>query len=591
MRELSGFSVLKKAFALSLRIKSRLTLVVSILGFGFAFFPTIIAKQLQVLTDTIQGLVSKQTSYADAITVLLVLIVLFILYTAFQSIQACCLKLDSDRTQLYLKEYLLKLKCNVKYRFIENDENFQERIVFVESGNGSLQAAGSIQNIIYLLQQLVTFCSIVVTLLDVSAWIVFCILLTCIPAIILAQKQKDETFRSRIKWMEEGALVLHYFFLCCGEDSAQEVRFNQLYNYLKSRWQGVAKSYCDKKNRLIAKHVKYNVIADSLRNIVYIFVLSFSAWQIYCDPALGLGLFSLVFTLTSKLQNATTELFVGIMQFIGDIPFMKEFFGLDQLEKEENACIEPLDIQTIEFNNVTFSYPNSSQQALKSLNVTIHAGEKIAIVGENGSGKTTFVNLLCGMFRPQEGQILINGHDVNEKLPELRASISAVFQDFGKYETTLRENITVSQPARDASDDEIIQLATDLNFSEIIDQITLNAKIGVTSKISKTLSGGQWQKVALLRAAYKQDARLMILDEPTAALDPIAEAQLYQNFTNITGNRTTLLISHRLGISSVVDRILVFRNGTIIESGTHQELMHLNGYYAELYHAQAQWYV
>ena len=176
-----------------------------------------------------------------------------------------------------------------------------------------------------------------------------------------------------------------------------------------------------------------------------------------------------------------------------------------------------------------------------------------------------------------------------EAEPEkIRNSISVVFQDFAHYEDTLRNNITVSDPERTSSDEELNQLLKELHVDAVINQqqLGLDSKIGSFSENSNNLSGGQWQKIALARAAYRNQGRIIILDEPTSALDPMAEAQLYKDFAEITGDKTTLLISHRLGITSVVDRILVFRDGKLIEDGSHQELMEKDGYYAKMYRAK-----
>lgn len=224
--------------------------------------------------------------------------------------------------------------------------------------------------------------------------------------------------------------------------------------------------------------------------------------------------------------------------------------------------------------------------------LTIHKGEKVAIVGENGSGKTTFINLLCGMFEPQTGSIKMNGKDIAQQGSKVKNSISVVFQDFAHYEDTLRNNICISDKSRRSTDEEIEKLAKDLHTDEVIESLPngLNEQIGTFNRTARELSGGQWQKVSIMRAAYRNNTNIMILDEPTSALDPIAETSLYRDFEKITGNRTTLLISHRLGITSVVQRILVFKEGRLIEQGTHEELMRKKGYYASLYQAQAQWY-
>jgi ABC-type multidrug transport system fused ATPase/permease subunit len=225
--------------------------------------------------------------------------------------------------------------------------------------------------------------------------------------------------------------------------------------------------------------------------------------------------------------------------------------------------------------------------------VHIKDGEKVAVVGENGSGKSTFISLLCGMFEAQSGSVHIGNTDMSANPADGRDIISVVFQDFAHYETSIRENIAISDKERRTSDAEILALLKNINVDDVVagQKEGLNSQVGSFSDKANNLSGGQWQKISIARAAYRQKAKIMILDEPTSALDPVAEAQLYRDFTVLTGDRTTVLISHRLGITALVDRILVFDEGRIVEDGSHKQLMENNGLYARMYRAQAQWYV
>ena len=590
---MSGIKVIREALKLSIRTKTPWTIIVSILGFGMAFFPTLIAHRLEGLTNILQQLPADHSLLYAAFLSFGILVLLFIVQAVFDYVQSLAYSDDWNRTGRYIQKHLLYLTCRVKYRYIENDDNFLSKLVFAEDSGGSSQAASSMQNLISLAQKAITFVSITLALWAVNPWIVVSIIVTSIPAIILSYLQKDETFRSRIKWMNEGKQVIDYLILCGGDQAIQEVRHYNLFDYLKAKWRTCADDYIGKKNKLVAKHVRYNLTADFLRSIVYVAVLLVTAYEIYQNPALGLGVFTLVFTLSSKMQSVTASLFVGIMQFVGDVPFMRAYFQLDDIPKEPlEDRKESLDRPAIRFEDVSFAYPGTDRDVLKHINVTIRPGEKVAIVGENGSGKSTFVNLLCGMFEPDRGAVYVGDLPIQQNLSQVRDSISVVFQDFGRYETSIRDNITVSDRDRHATDGEIMSEAARVNALDVIQEQPngLDETLGVYNERSRTLSGGQWQKIALLRAAYRNKANIMILDEPTAALDPIAETELYRDFAGITEDKTTILISHRLGITSVVDRILVFRDGEIVEDGSHQELMVQDGHYAELYRAQAKWY-
>ncbi len=548
------------------------------------------------MTDELQTLMGTRGSVAPALSVFLFIVVLFIVQAIFIWIKGYYNRLDEMSIQKYIQRSILKCKCEVRYKYIENFNDFQKKIAFTEEYAGT-KMASSIANLISLLQMLVTIISVVIALWSINALIVVIIIITSIPAAVLAYMQQEDNFRSRTRLIEEGALAIHFFWMTSGGgyhfDCLQEIRHFALFDYMKARWRAIADQYIGKQNKILRKHIIYNTAADFLRSVVYIGILLLAAWSIYKNPAVGLGVFTLVFALSGQLQSLTGEFLAGTMILTQSIPYMQEIFRLENLEREqvntETAAIKSGDIA---FKNVSFSYPNTEVDVLKDITVHIKDGEKIAVVGENGSGKSTFISLLCGMFDPKVGQIMIGGVPLSENAPAARNAISVVFQDFAHYEASLRENITVSDKHRNSSNEEIMKLLRKINVNDVVDEKPngLNEIVGSFSEKSNNLSGGQWQKISIARAAYKQDAKIMILDEPTSSLDPVAEAQLYSSFSELTGDKTTILISHRLGITTIVDRILVFKDGEIIEDGSHKQLMERDGHYAEMYRAQAQWY-
>lgn len=589
-------SVAWKALQVSFRTKSKLSLLVNLLGFAVAFVPVWISITLRRFTDHVQLMSQGQETLMNALTIFLILIVLYLIQTGYTFAHDYCSEVDRQRTTKYIKKTVIDCASRVEYKYIENEGDFREKLEFAERFGGA-QVAQSMQQTIVVLQQLIAFFTIITVLADVSVWIVVILLLTCIPAVVLSIMQKDEDYKNKTKNMKDGAMSVHLFYMASGANenckSMNDVRFNGIYPWIKERWRTVSLRYLKKKNSLTRKHVIYNSIADILRNCVYIGILLLVAKEIYENPAIGLGIFMLVSTLAVQLQTATTKVFVGAAQFFGDIKFMHDFFELaatPQEKLEDNPQI--LDHADIVFNDVNFTYPNSAGQALKNLNITIRQGEKIAIVGENGSGKSTFANLLCGMHQPTTGEIRISGLNMKDHLSTVRNAISVVFQNFGRYETSMRGNITISDKDRQVTDEELMTLAKKTDAYSFIQSQPhgLDEMVGTFSEGGNNLSGGQWQKIAITRAMYRDKARIMVLDEPTSALDPVAEAQLYRDFAQITCDKTTILISHRLGITSIVDRILVFADGRIIEEGNHEQLLAKGGQYADMYHAQARWY-
>ncbi len=582
-----------RAIALSIKLKSPLSLVVSCGSFLAAFLPMLISLQLATFTDDVQALYHKTILLKSAIVSFGILASLYVLQTSFQLLQNYCVKEDVARIKRFVKEKVMNLMTEVPYKYIENYDDFCEKVDFVRNYAGE-KTAGSISLVFKWIANVISFVGVISILSSVNIWIVVALIVTCIPAVVLSVLQKDETYRARTKWLKEGRLTIHYSDICRMNEAMKEIRFWGLYPYIKNKWKSLSKVYIAKKNAIVRKHVIYNSIADLLRNGIYIVVVMITAWEIYQNPSKGLGVFMLVITAAGQLQTITTNLLVNAISIFSDMKYMQDFFELLETEKETiDASDMGYDNVEIQFENVEFTYPNSTHKALEGITVNIKQGEKIAIVGLNGSGKSTFINLLCGFYKPDKGTVKINGMEISDNLAKVHQSMSAIFQNFCQYQDTLRNNISISQPDKACDDSLIYQLAKTVGANEIIDgqEKRFDEMIGIFSDKGNNLSGGQWQKIAITRALYRDNARVFILDEPTAALDPVSEANIYRNFAKMTGDKTTLLISHRLGITSVVDRILVFENGKIVEDGNHEELMKQNGLYAEMYRSQARWYL
>ncbi len=588
--------VIGKAIAVSLKTKTAFSLIVAILGFGFAFLPALISSVLKLFTDEIQTMATGGSYEMRHVLLLFgALILLHVVQVVFTFVSDYSRGCDSIRTQKYLSEHIVDVTCDIKYKYIENQSEFAQKVHFATTYAGN-RVAGSIQSIIGWLQLLITFISVLVLLWSVAPVLAVMLFVTSIPAAILSYMQRDETYVHNVKYMMEGALVIHYMQILTRHNPFNDICHFRIFDYLKGKFREICDDYTGKKNAVTRKHVLVNSAADLIRNLVYVAVLLITASRIYDDPALGLGTFTLTMSLAKQFQNATSNLLIRGGLFLSDVPYMRDFFDLDGFEKENSDVnAKPREQGSIEFEGVDFTYPATTRQILKNINVSIRDGERIAIVGENGSGKSTFISLLCGMYSPDNGCVRIGGYDVEENVTAARRTISAVFQNFGKYDATLRHNITVSDPSRKEEDVDAVlwELCVLTGFADCVREQKngFDEEIGNFAQKGNDLSGGQWQKLALTRALWRNKARIMVLDEPTAALDPIAEAEIYRKFADITGGRTTVMVSHRLGITSIVDRILVFRDGEIIEDGSHAELMKKNGHYAEMYRAQAKWYV
>jgi len=239
----------------------------------------------------------------------------------------------------------------------------------------------------------------------------------------------------------------------------------------------------------------------------------------------------------------------------------------------------------IKLEDVSFNYPNSDKQIINNLSVDIKKGEKIAIVGENGAGKSTLIKLILGLYSPVEGKITWGGSDIPPK------NIAIVYQNFVKYEMTLRENIGFSDIKKMQDDDAILKVVEQCGLKDLVNDLGgLDVKLGRLYENGRELSGGQWQRLAIARALFSEN-EVIVFDEPTAAIDPNAELEIYNMLLKLCKDKTAIFISHRLGWAKNMDKILFIENGKIAEMGTHEELVEKNGLYSEMYNMQASWYV
>lgn len=585
-------STITKAFRLGIAKKSKCSLLFSFIGFAVCFIPTAEGIVLQRFTDALQAYFETGGDLQSGIQYFVFLSILYICQTGYNFAQSYFAFSDTANITEYLKKTVLEKSCNVEYKYIENYDNYLDKISFVNTQVGE-HVASCIQSIFSLAQNIITFVLIFIVLGRVSLGICVLLILSCLPTLLLSTKQTGEKFYANTKLPHLFEIVMNDFTELVGPTEMTEVRFWKISSYLKKQWRKDADVYETQKEAILFNHLRQNCLADFLRNIVYVAVLLIAIFKICANPALGIGVFPLVYTLSTQMQRITIQIFTKSADFIGDMKYMREFFSLNELEEESAKSVaQPFATGSIEFQDVSFQYPGSDSFALNHVNIRIAHGETVAIVGENGSGKSTFLNLLCGFFSPTNGAIFIDGYNIHSQLPTARHTISAVFQDFNKYEASIKENIIISLPQREYDEECYKKVCTLTAVQSILNETGMSdeTRLGGYSENGTNLSGGQWQHIAIARALYQSDAKVMALDEPTAALDPLAEVELYKNFDTLTHNKTTLLITHRLAICKYVKRILVFKDGEIIEDGSHQDLLKQNGVYAEMYNAQSKWY-
>ncbi|MDV2992411.1 MAG: Vitamin B12 import ATP-binding protein BtuD [Chroococcidiopsis sp. SAG 2025] len=432
-------------------------------------------------------------------------------------------------------------------------------------------------------------------LLQFSFWAVIVLLLSAVPAFIAETRFAGQAFRL-FRWRAPETREQTYLeTLIAREDFAKEVKLYQLGAMLLERYRSIFNRLYGEDRDLTLRRGVWGYLLSLLSTAA--FYLAY-AWIVVEAIAGRLSLGDMTMYLMVFRQGQTT--FSSTLTSIGGM-YEDNLYLSNLYEFLEQPISLPKGKATqglipgdgIRFENVSFIYPGSNKLALNNVSFRIRAGEKLAIVGENGSGKTTLIKLLTRLYNPDKGRILLDGLDLQAwDLGVLQRRIGVIFQDFIRYQFTVGENIGVGDVTR-IEDRELWQVAADKGMAlPVIEQLpeSFGTQLGKWFRGGQELSGGQWQKIALSRAFMRNKADILVLDEPTAAMDAEAEFQIFERLRSLTQNQMAILISHRFSTVRMADKIMVLSGGKVVEQGTHEELLQAGGRYAHLFRLQAAGY-
>ena len=445
-------------------------------------------------------------------------------------------------------------------------------------------------------QDMITVISFAAGLLAYAPWLMVLLAVALIPAFIGESHFNALNYALNFQWTPERRQLEYLRQMGASVDTAKEVKIFNLNRFFIERFRFLSDKFYLGNKLLAGKRALWGTLLAALGTLGYYIAYAYIAWRtVRGDFSIG----DLTFLAGSfrRLRQLLESLLSGFSQVASQALYLDDLYSFFQIEPDirskPDAIPVPNPIRTgFVFDNVGFRYEGADRWALRGLSFELHAGEVLALVGENGAGKTTLVKLLARLYDPDEGRILLDGRDLRDyDMEALRASIGVIFQDFVRFHLTVAENIGVGQI--DAMDDRarIEKAARRGMADEVIAELPKGFEqiIGRRFKDGVDLSGGQWQKVAIARA-YMRDAQVMILDEPTAALDARSEFEVFERFKELSDNRTAVLISHRFSSVRMADRILVLADGMVEASGTHDQLMAQGGRYAELFELQASGY-
>ena len=446
-----------------------------------------------------------------------------------------------------------------------------------------------------LFRDVITLVTIGVFLFQFSVWASILLLIAGVPAFAAENKFSGEAFRNQRRRSAERRLQVYLEMVLTREDGVKEVKLFQLGKHFLKRYIEIFNRIYREDKSLVLRRTAWGYIFGLLASLSFYFAYGWVGFSAILG-VITIGQMTMYIAQFRIGQNAVTSSLTAINGMYEDNLYLSnldEYMNHEVPELSGTKAYGPIRGDGVRFEDVSFIYPGSAKPALDKISIHIKPGESLAIVGENGSGKTTLIKLLTRLYKPTSGRIFLEGLDLEEwDIDVLRKKVGVIFQDFNRYQLVVGENIGIGD-IKDTDDLERVQEAAQKGMADSFIKDLPDAystQLGAWFKNGRELSGGQWQKIALSRAFMRKSADILVLDEPTAAIDAKAEAEIFAHFRELTKNRISIIISHRFSTVRMADHIIVFEKGRVVEEGSHPELIEKQGIYENLFELQAQGY-
>lgn len=552
-----------------------------------------------VINKAIVDLIIANWGNADFVWQPLILLVVMrlgvsLLETIFNQASLYIGQIFNDRLNLHTNYVLLEKSTQLDLAHFESAE-FYDTLARAQN-SGSNHPVRVIQTLTSLFGQGVTLISLLGLLLQFNVAIIPLLLFTSLPSFWTSIIYSGRRFWMTRKETESGRLSNYIQQVLTNPEFAKEVRLFNLGKHFLGQWQDIRTDFNYKSAAIASEYARMRGISGILVNSGFYLAYGWTLIKTIAGQ-ISVGDFTMYTGAFSQSQQLLPAILENIARIYESNLYVSQYFDFLNLKPQVTNIPRPQPFphqisQGLSLKNVSFTYPGATQPTLSNLNLDIAPGESIALVGLNGAGKTTLLKLLTRLYDVDSGVITIDSIPLPEiRLSELHANIGVLNQDFARYQLTVQDNIGFGNLTQRENHQRIEQAAIDSGADQLVDSLKrgYQTRLGKMFKGGVELSGGQWQKIGMARA-FITDAPILILDEPTAALDAIAEYELFEKFRALTAGKMTFFVSHRFSTVQLADRIVVLENSRLIEVGSHSELMARNGLYAEMFRKQASSY-
>ncbi len=590
-------AAIPRAFGLVWQSHKGFTVSTAILSILFGIIPTAIAWVGKLLIDGVVAAI-KQSGGGETTTHVIELVVVQFVLLAISSLlqtvrdinQQALQELTSRRIQLMLMQHANRLDLS----FFENPAFYD--LLTQAQNQATFRPTQMVQQMFNLLRSLITFLSLIALIASLGWIVALAALISPIPSFIASSRYGWQGFMISRRQSPDRRRMMYFLDLLTKDTYNKEIKLFNLGQYFTDKWEEISIRFYKENRALVKSRYLMGFVWGSLSIVVTSGTYLYVALGTIAGR-LTLGDLTFYSQAVGQVQNSLSSILGGLSDMYENSLYLSNLYDfLDYTPQIQDApSARPLALplrEGMEFRHVSFTYPGKDEAALRDVSFFIKRDEAIALVGQNGAGKTTIVKLLTRLYDPDSGEILIDGVNIKEyTLDSLRAAIGVIFQDYVTYFFSARDNIGVGK-LEERENRELIETSAGKSGADaVIGRLPrgYDTTLGRWFDEGYQLSGGEWQKMALARA-FMRDAAILVLDEPTASLDARSEYEIFANMKELTRGKMALFISHRFSTVRLADRIFVLDGGIITESGTHEELLTLGGTYAELFNLQAAAY-